>query len=379
MALSHPRPNSSGRSLATRIVAVLGCALVVLVLTRNSLAKGSPDQAPHGRIHTGSSKAFPDGGAPADGDKLRGAAEQPSVVLAAPSPSATKRCPDVGQRWLAKRQSDGQSLPEGVQLLNSSLYIAPGTDWVVVQAVFAEVRALCNVSPLRAFVTYADAAFERARKRISREAAAIGDFDVVVEMTRVDLDAEFYAKNKGILDQRRGGGYWLWKPWAAARVGGLLRDNDYLVYLDSGCKIAKSLQPWLDAVTTADPGWYVLEFDERVARWTKGDIFKALGVTVADYGEYKQVLAGIWAMRKTPAAWKILEEWLRFAQDEQLITDATSIEPNPQGFTENRHDQSIFSLLIRIHGVKTIAQDNTYPEEHARRVGAIVIAARSRD
>lgn len=377
MSLSQGRSASSGRNLAARIVAVLGCTLVALVLTRNSLGSEAPSQASHGSIHTASKSVAE--GASAGVEKSNSVQEPAPAVLAAPSPSATLRCTDVAQRCLAKRQSDGQALPEGVQLLNATLYIAPGTEWSVTQAVFAEVRALCLGSPLRAFVTYADAAFERARKRITREAAAIGDFDVVVEMTRVDLDPDFYAKNKGILDQRRGGGYWLWKPWAAARVGGLLRDNDYLVYLDSGCKIAKSLQPWLDTVTTADPGWYVLEFEERVARWTKGDIFKALGITVADYGEYKQVLAGIWAMRKTPATWKLLEEWLHYAQDEQLITDAPSIEPNPPGFSENRHDQSIFSLLIRIHGVKTIAQDNTYPEEHARRVGAVVIAARSRD
>jgi hypothetical protein len=304
-----------------------------------------------------------------------GAHSQPP---AAPSPSATVRC-EAFARGLAEGFALPAAVAKHVVRLERAVHIPPGTPADVVDTAFDLLRRLCRDAPVRAFVTYSDGAFERARTRLVREAAASGDFEVVVELTPGDMDEPFRARNAGILQQRRGAGFWLWKPWAAARVARLLRANDFLVYLDAGCKILRSLQPWLDAAAAADPGWHVLEFGEPIARWTKGDIFEALGVTPAQYGAAQQVLAGVWAMRVTPASMALLERWLALAQDAQLITDAPSRAPNPPGFSENRHDQSIFSLLVRLHNVTTIARDNTYPEAHARQVGALIAAARSRD
>lgn len=98
-----------------------------------------------------------------------------------------------------------------------------------------------------------------------------------------------------------------------------------------------------------------------------------------DYAGVQQVLAGIWALRRSPRTAALLAQWFALAQDAQLITDAPSIAPNPPGFSDHRHDQAIFSLLVRLHNVTTIQTDPTFPVDHARAIGSPVAAARSRD
>jgi hypothetical protein len=201
----------------------------------------------------------------------------------------------------------------------------------------------------------------------------------VIEFTPQDIDTPFWTSNRHILQQKRGGGYWLWKPWAANKAAALLTDGDFLVYLDSGCYILKSIEPWLRLAATQDPGWVVLEIDEYVPRWTKGDLFAALKLDPSAFTSTKQVLGGVWAMRVSPLTKSILRQWLQLAQNEDLLTDKPSKTENPPGFVEHRHDQSIFSLLIRTHNVTTLLRDNTFPHDAALRAGALVSTARSRD
>ena len=94
--------------------------------------------------------------------------------------------------------------------------------------------------------------------------------------------------------------------------------------------------------------------------WTKRDAFILLGVDMPFYSETYQYMAGIQVYKKSKYTEKFLEELLYYSQDKRLITD----DPNTQGlknylnFKDNRHDQTILSLLIKKYGIANSGKPN---------------------
>ena len=68
----------------------------------------------------------------------------------------------------------------------------------------------------------------------------------------------------------------------------------------------------------------------------------------------KQRLAGFQLIKKTQFSVTFYEEYLNYAQDERIITDDNNTlgYKNYDGFKENRHDQTIFSLLTKTYNLK---------------------------
>jgi hypothetical protein len=69
--------------------------------------------------------------------------------------------------------------------------------------------------------------------------------------------------------------------------------------------------------------------------------------------ESKQRLGGFSLWKKTPLSQKFIDEWLKYAKDERILTDVdnTLEHTNYEGFVEHRHDQSIFSLLSKKYNI----------------------------
>ena len=86
--------------------------------------------------------------------------------------------------------------------------------------------------------------------------------------------------------------------------------------------------------------------------WTKRDAFILLGADMPFFTETPQYMAGIQIYKKSKFTEYFLEEVLYYSQDKRIITD----EPNTlgfnnyKGFKENRHDQTVFSIMIKKYG-----------------------------
>ena len=62
---------------------------------------------------------------------------------------------------------------------------------------------------------------------------------------------------------------------------------------------------------------------------------------------------------------QVISEWFTYVQDERIVTNLPSVvTSNYNEFIENRHDQSIFSLLSYNEGIKFIPQIDQYCVEH---------------
>jgi hypothetical protein len=59
-------------------------------------------------------------------------------------------------------------------------------------------------------------------------------FDVHHVFGPSDISEYFYKKNQIILDQNRGAGYWLWKPYFIYETLKKINDGDIIFYVDAG-------------------------------------------------------------------------------------------------------------------------------------------------
>ena len=161
----------------------------------------------------------------------------------------------------------------------------------------------------------------------------------------------FYEKNKAILEQPRGAGYWLWKPYLISEALKRLNEGDILLYLDAGIELIETPREWIEislanqdvALFTGSPkDEYTLN-----RRWTKRDVFIYLDADTEKFWDASQVQGGYVALRKSDDSIRFIEKWLDTCQQSGLITDAPNRlgKPNLPEFIDHRHDQAILSVL----------------------------------
>ncbi|MCI0360322.1 MAG: hypothetical protein L0211_17745 [Planctomycetaceae bacterium] len=207
---------------------------------------------------------------------------------------------------------------------------------------------------MKVLLNYANERFAELQRRNCETGLAVAGFDRVLAYGPADIDAQFAAKNCGILSQKRGNGYWLWKPYFIVRTLESLAAGDWLFYCDSGAHFVASIDPLIE-VGLRD-GQDVIPFELSLCEqhWTKRDAFVCMDCDRPEFRESRQRLASFHLWRCSPAALQLARQWLELAQDERLLTDLPNQcgLPNHDGFQDHRHDQSIFSLLTKKHGLR---------------------------
>ena len=198
-------------------------------------------------------------------------------------------------------------------------------------------------------INYANNKFKDAQKLNSFTAIKYGKVNQVIEYNECNISSSFLKTNKEILFKKRGGGYWIWKPYFILKtLKEKVKNNDYLIYADSGTIYINSTYNLLSVLIRdkIDIMSFFLPYTEK--HWTKRDAFLLMNCDTPKYTESKQKLATFILMKNTNFTRSFMSEWLRYAQDKRIVTDQPNVlgKPNYPHFQENRHDQSIFSLLI---------------------------------
>ena len=177
-------------------------------------------------------------------------------------------------------------------------------------------------------------------------------------------------KNKEILSKRRGDGYWLWKPYFILKTfKEKLNNGDYLFYTDAGILYMNSTYQVIDFLKEQNSEMWFDRITLKEKEYSKRDVFILLGVDMPFYRETYQYMGGIQVYKKSKYTEKFLEELLYYSQDKRLITDNpnTQGQPNYPGFKDNRHDQSILSLLIKKYGIANSGRPNLSLDEIFKR------------
>lgn len=212
----------------------------------------------------------------------------------------------------------------------------------------------------RVLLNYADGTFTTAQKYNAKTGLSVGGFDGVAMMGRRHIDAGFAARNAHILNQPRGAGYWLWKPYFIdLLLREHLQDGDILFYSDSGAHFVHSADPVIELCQQRRDLpilLFGLEDHHRNSVWTKRDCFHFMGLDQPALADAPQILASFVVCERRPESMAFVADWLHHAQDARLITDAPNEcgLPNYPDFRDHRHDQSILSLLGRSRGVTVV-------------------------
>lgn len=225
-------------------------------------------------------------------------------------------------------------------------------------------------------VNYSDKNYTKAQKINSKSALKFGEFDSIISYSPEDIDSFFYNKNKHILDQKKGGGYWLWKPYFIKKTLERLEWGEYMFYCDSGSRFIGSIHSVFSSINL-NQDLISFELQSIEKKWTKRDCFLLMECDKTNFFETKQRLAGFSLWKKTDFSMRFVDEWLSYAQDERILTDIENRLglPNLDGFVDHRHDQSIFSLLTKKYNLKAFRDpsqfgnnyislylDSTYPQ-----------------
>lgn len=205
------------------------------------------------------------------------------------------------------------------------------------------------------FCTFADSRMKACLDRIRQEAEEMRVFDAIHCLNENNLDRTFTARNRHLLKPEvRGFGYWIWKPQAVLQVLNVMADGDVLLYADAGCHLNKKgekmLRYYIDYVLFTPPHLLVFSPQSPKEReYTKGDVLDYFQVrNNPAFTETGQIQATAFFIRKQENTCRLVQEWLHIMQEHnELIDDTPSRSPNLPDFKEHRHDQSIFSLLIK--------------------------------
>lgn len=203
-------------------------------------------------------------------------------------------------------------------------------------------------------ITYADKHFERAKYRLCQEAENTGWFDSIQGYSPNDLTEDFINKYKKILEMPRGNGYWIWKYDIIRQKLNEIKNEDILIYLDAGCSInsqgEKQFYEYINMLNDTQP---IISFQMKLEekQWTTSHIFDYFNVSnnknITDTG---QIVGGILIMKKNNALTKILDIWGKTLEDNPLLfTDNYNMENQQFYFRDNRHEQSVFSVIRKMN------------------------------
>ena len=222
-------------------------------------------------------------------------------------------------------------------------------------------------------INYSDSKFNRVQHLNTWSMYHKGKVDKVIEYGPDDLDTEFVEENKEILSMPRGGGYWLWKPYIIKKTFDSLQAGDYLFYCDAGAVILKPIQFLIDAMEKAKMNvmCFQLPFKERT--YSKRDAFILLDCDTDKYTETPQRLDGYMIIKKTSGSNiadnfvdvdRLLNDFLYFCKDIRIVSDLANVLglPNYEGFVENRHDQTVWSLLTKKYGIVAFRDPSQWGE-----------------
>lgn len=210
---------------------------------------------------------------------------------------------------------------------------------------------------LNYLVSYASPVFDPYRKQLNASALQFGMNRVISYRPSDILGTDFYRKNQKILDQEKGAGNWIWKPFVI--LDAMLtkaEENAIVVYSDADSEIYNHLQP-LFTICENQGGILLFKTMSFLNRsWTKRDCFYLMGCDSEEYWNAEQVWAGFSIFINNARSRSFVKEWLHYCMNEHIVTDTSNCcgLDNFPDYIDHRFDQSVLSLLAVKHQINVL-------------------------
>ena len=221
---------------------------------------------------------------------------------------------------------------------------------------------------------FGDNNFSLGKNRIRKQAENFEVFNSIQEFGESDLEDNLFWEQyaKPMMGPRIGMpgryyGYYACKPYFILKALENIPENDVLLYIDSGCELNKNglekLKQYYEECLETEGVFFTLDLPE--IQWTKMDTYRHIMEDSDEYLMTRQVISGIFFLKNTSMIRELVQKWIDICveDDGKYLDDSPSILPNDDIFRENRHDQSIWSLLLKKKAEThdfTFHEDDTY-------------------
>ena len=220
------------------------------------------------------------------------------------------------------------------------------------------------------FLTYGDRKFYLSKKHLIELAKKSDMFDHCISLGFNDLDLKFKKNYEEILKQKRGGGYWIWKPRIIQSLINEIKENDIVVYCDAGASLnfrptaKKRFNEYIELLNSSHYGNFRMYCEEGFIEknYTIKEIFNYFDIsTDSNIANSLQLQAGHMIFQKNSHTLEYFQKFEKILQyDQHLISDIYNKSNQLNTFVENRHDQSIFSLLSKKFGSVIIDNETEF-------------------
>tara|TARA_B100001250_G_C19759370_1_gene771705 strand:- start:615 stop:1580 length:966 start_codon:yes stop_codon:yes gene_type:complete len=212
-------------------------------------------------------------------------------------------------------------------------------------------------------ITYGDDFFDNAKKTLIKEAIDSKFFYSIKAYSGKDLDDDFKIKYKHVLEKKRGGGYFIWRGYVIQQKLKELNNGDFLIFNDAGNTINKKgdkrLLEYINMLDKSNYGllWFRTVYKEK--RWTFKQTFDYFSIPLeSNIGNSGQHWVGGLIFQKNSHSMKLLNLYLKTLNDNSLLFTDYYHDKQSHDFVENRHDQSVLSIISKIHGCISIPPSN---------------------
>lgn len=216
------------------------------------------------------------------------------------------------------------------------------------------------------FITYGDTGYEAAKVKICKEAKATCEFDDIISYVKTDLSDELLHSD--IINIKRGGGLWSWKPDILLKTIEKYQEGDIIVYCDAGCTLypSKEWKRYWDKLEHFDI--IAQRIYQRTDHWTRNEILDKFSNNGKDWQLSCQYQATTIIIRISAFTKMLVNKWRNLMINQPILAMDVTEDERPfqhKSFKENRHDQAIYSALIYKYLANTDTQSRIYTQwEH---------------
>jgi hypothetical protein len=178
--------------------------------------------------------------------------------------------------------------------------------------------------------------------------------DFILEDPRWKRHVEFLTDAKS--PTKRGAGYWFWKAPLIQHHLSLLNEGDFLFYADADIGHDGDLQDMDGLIRTMVERGHNLatwRYNDNSpccpeGLWNKRDVYDYYCPHRNQTMDFSGQFHAAWMLiEKTPATLNLIDEYVKGVSNFHFVSDEPSNLENIPAFRENRHDQSILSLIIK--------------------------------
>lgn len=194
--------------------------------------------------------------------------------------------------------------------------------------------------------------------RIGKQAKKFKLFNKIFLYTEKELPGYAHERCEKIIkltNTRRGYGYWSWKPAIILDVIEKAEDGDIIFYSDAGshlnAKGKNKLLEYIEKAKAHDIWTMKLRKDLNDINYSKADLVEYFkndlpSQDILSEGQNQATNIILVKNEYTKSIFKQYNELMNI-EHLHLFDDSPSEIPNSETFVEHRHDQSIFSLLMK--------------------------------